>query len=356
MTTRPRFLLFSGHNERAVVALCRYFARARLDWVIVAAGRDDAILATAYRERVRFVRADRRVDAELLRALGGLAGTPLVYCPTTEFINDVLLAQREALAGSGLVCGLPPASVYRRLTSKLDSQALFDGLPGVSLPRRFHGWPTAPCVFKPRRNVEDGRVLYPLLCPTDAALQQALARPGIGRYFAQAFVPGQSYYLCAYLARDGRRASMWQENLMQQPDGKSIVLARSVSNPGLDEAALFERLRAAGCHGPLMIEFIRSDDGTLHYIETNPRFWGPLQLALDACPAILELFVQDHGDTPRPLSPPAQAPHVYGWSAGARVPGTVVHPAGAALPDALRLLAEHDVYARPDTQALHATH
>lgn len=360
MSSRPAFLLFSGHNDRAVVALCRFFARQRLQVVIVASGRDDPIFATDHRRHVRFVRGDRHIDVALLRMLGTLGATPLVYVPTTEFINDFVIAHRNALQGCGLVFGLPPGQAYRRLTSKQASLSLFDGLPGVRLPRTLpdDGW-CAPCVLKPRANVDGGRVLYPLLCADESALQHARHQADPRHYFAQEWVQGQSVYLCAYLARDGRQTQTWQANLMQQGSGKSIVLARTIPNPGFETQALFERLRSIGYHGPLMVEFIRDGAGLLAYIETNPRFWGPLQLSLDACPALLELFAQDHGDLPAPLSPELPGAHLYAWWHGAQAPGAVLHPAGRALAgqaDLPALLRAHDVYAREDTRALHGRH
>ena len=130
----PVFLLFSGHNERAVVALCRYFSRAELPFVIVSAGRDDAIRRTDYQSQVKLERLDRTVDDALLRAVGALAADmpgPLVYCPTTEFINDFVLRRRAELAGCGLRVGLPERGVYERLTGKWASQDLLRGLPAV---------------------------------------------------------------------------------------------------------------------------------------------------------------------------------------------------------------------------------
>jgi hypothetical protein len=195
-----------------------------------------------------------------------------------------------------------------------------------------------------------------MLCDSAQALDRAWAGLDTAHYFAQEYLRGQSHYLCAYLARDGRHVAFWQENLMQQAHGKSIVLARTCDNPGVDVEAVMSRVHAQNYHGPLMMEFIRTPSG-LYYIETNPRFWGPLQLALDACPALLDLFARDHGAMPcQVLEPTPGAPHYYAWSRGARAPATVTHPAGAAVPNRGRLLRKHDIYARPDTVRLHDRH
>ena len=353
-----RFLLFSGHNDRAVVALCRFFTAAGLPFAIVAAGPQDPIHHTAWRGQVIVERTDRKVDVEWLRQLALSQDGPLVYCPTTEFINDILLAELDALAGVPLDIGLPTPQVYHALTSKSLSQALLTGIcPELRLPAmQDMAAPHAPCVLKPLRNVAAGRVLYPLLCRTPQALEEALAGLDRSAYFAQDFVVGQSHYLCGYLARDGRHASFWQTNLMQQPGGKSIVLARAGANPGLDEARLFKALHAGGYRGPFMMEVIQAEDGALHYIEVNPRFWGPLQLALDVCPALLRLFAEDRGFEVTRMPAPVSDRGWYAWAHGAATPGCVVHPAARALSSAEigALLDEHDVYAQDDTRALHA--
>ncbi|MFT3858026.1 MAG: hypothetical protein QM742_11200 [Aquabacterium sp.] len=362
MAASRRFLLFSGHNDRAVVALCRYFQQAQLPFVIVAAGPDDAIHRTDWRGHVVANRIDRQVDVAWIRLLADSLGGTLVYCPTTEFINDALLAHPEAWDGHALDVGLPSPEVYRELTSKSRSQALMTALSSsLKLPvLQDIAAPRVPCVLKPVRNVAGGKVLYPLLCRTQQELEQALSSIDRRAYFAQDFITGQSLYLCGYLCRDGRHASFWQTNLMQQGGGKSIVLARAGVNPGLDEGELFEGLHRRGYHGPFMMEVIQSEQGDLHYIEVNPRFWGPLQLALDVCPQMFHLFAQDRGFDPVVVpaltADPQQA--WYAWAHGARQPGCVLHPAGRMLDAAQieHLLAAHDVYARPDTRALHACH
>lgn len=354
------FLLFSGHNDRAVVSLCRYFEQACLPFVIVAAGQQDAIHRTRWHDRVIFNRLDAQVTVAWLKDLAASRQQELVYCPTTEFINHFMLAHRHELQAAGWHIGLPEQGIYEALTGKLSSQALMTSLcPELALPaaQQDGAW-QAPCVLKPRENLAKGRVLYPLLCRSVQDLDQALSGLDRSDYFAQDFIIGQSHYLCAYLSQSGRYASFWQLNLMQQPGGKSIVLARPGGNPGLDEARLFAGLHAKGYHGAFMLEVIESG-GRLYYIEVNPRFWGPLQLALDVCPEILRLFALDQGFESAPVMAgewPEQA--CYAWAYGAHLPGCVIHPAAQALlPIELdRLLTVHDVYARDDTQALHACH
>ncbi|MFA7282586.1 MAG: hypothetical protein WC100_21060 [Sterolibacterium sp.] len=354
-----RFLLFSGHNDRAVVTLCRFFAQAGLPFCIVSSGRGDLIHDTTWNDHVIFNRLDNVIDVAWLRQLATNLTDTLIYCPTNEFMNDFLLVHRDALHGCGLEISLPERAVYDELTSKSQSQVTLTALCHelrLPSPQNIHA-PHAPCVLKPVQNVAGGRVLYPLLCRTPAELARALTGLDRSNYFAQDLIVGQSHYLCAYLARDGSVASFWQTNLMQQPGGKSIVLARPGANPGVNEARLFAGLHQRGYHGPFMMEVIVSDSG-IYYIEINPRFWGPLQLALDVCPAILGLFVRDHGFEVKLPAARQSDQACYAWAFGAATPGCVMHPAAHSLPpqQIQQLLHAHDVYAREDTRALHACH
>lgn len=359
----PTVVLLSGHNDRAVVTLCRFLRGAGLPFAIVAAGRDDAIHRTAYADAVIFNRLDKVVTVEWLAALAQAVGGTAIHCPTTEFVNQFVLTHRAAIEAAGWIVGLPERAVYERLTSKLASQEFVARTTGIEAPpTQAMASLRAPCVLKPRVNVSHGRVLYPRLCLDDDALARARIDLLADEWFAQDYVDGQSRYLCGYLCGDGRRAWFWQDNLLQQPGGKSIVLARTADTPAFDADRFFDNLRAIGYRGPLMLEVIVDARGQAHYIEINPRFWGPLQLALDACPEILQLFAADHGLTPRRLpaaAPAAPGPHYYGWAHGARSSDCRRYPAAALEGDTAQLnqlLERHDIYAATDTAALHGTH
>lgn len=358
----PVFVLLSGHNDRAVVTLCRWLRGAGLPFAIVAAGRDDAIHRTDYADAVIFNRLDRQVTVAWLAAIADAVGGTAIHCPTTEFVNDFVLAHREEVEAAGWIVGLPERALYGRLTGKLSSQALVARLTGIEAPPpQPMSALRAPCVLKPRVNVSGGRVLYPQLCLDDEALAAARAGLRDDEWFAQDYVDGQSRYLCGYLCGDGRRAWYWQDNLLQQPGGKSIVLAREVDTPAFDADRFFDGLHALGYRGPLMLEVLVDAQGRAHYIEINPRFWGPLQLALAACPDVLRLFASDHGMAPRRAvaAPDLPRPHYYAWAHGAHAAACRRYPAAAREGDAARLeqlLEQHDVYAAPDTAALHRTH
>lgn len=358
-TIQPTFLLFSGHNNRAVLALCRFFTDNNLSFVIVSAGQHDAIHCTAYRNYVILNRINHNIDLSLFEGLTECQDKPLVYCPTTEFINQFVLDNRIKLEAADFVIGLPHKSVYQQLTSKLTSQALIHRLTGIRLPlQQDLATLRSPCVLKPRVNLVSSRILYPVLCLTQEAVNTALSGIDPSYWFAQDYVDGQSYYLCGYLSRRGEYASYWQENLLQQDQGKSIVLARTCANPGFDVEGFFKGLTIMGYHGPLMLELIQDAHDNLYYIEINPRFWGPLALASCACPQVMALFARDHGATCPIPSPKNNGPHWYSWAFGAGFPNCRCYPGAADLgvDEMNRLIVDHDIYANEDTILLHLTY
>lgn len=353
------FLIFTGHNDRAVVALCRFFSLQKISFVLVASADENPAFTAPWQDKIIFKRSHKVVDIALFQAVmqayqsSRVTDSELVYCPTTEFINEFVLQHRTALESVGIKIPLPSKEVYDRLTNKASSIEFTASAIGISAPPLLD-WSAlhVPCVLKPKQNIVRGVVQYPQICMTQAELATALATINPDEWFAQAFVQGQSYYLCACLNQSGQYAYFWQLNLLQQPNGKSIVLARTCRDPGIDAEKLLKALHDTEFRGPLMMEVIQEmETGKFHFIEFNPRFWGPLQLALDACPDLLRVFVNDAGGVSFPLFPaqvPTATEHWYAWADGAGAPGCRRYPSLGDLNDQelTSLLQQHDVFKR----------
>ena len=143
--------------------------------------------------------------------------------------------------------------------------------------------------------------------------------------------------------------------MIQQANGKSIVLAKSDKNPGVDVDKFFNGMFSVGYFGLIMMELIIDKDLNIYYIEINPRFWGPLQLALDVNPKILELFVRDSGIDikSKPISNKNKS--WYSWSYGAKDSNCKYYPllANFEKTEINKLLKENDLYLKSDTIDLH---
>ena len=108
-------------------------------------------------------------------------------------------------------------------------------------------------------------------------LEEAVDRPMI-----QEYVPGRGLGVFALMNKGKPRAVFMHERIREYPPSGGIsVLAKSVRDDDLMEQGL-RLLRELKWHGVAMVEFKVADDGKAKLMEVNGRFWGSLQLAVDA--------------------------------------------------------------------------
>lgn len=319
------FLVPSGYNFRAVLAFCRALRLARLPVAVVACTNQDPIFRTRYGRDVVFVRPSHALEpgqfaAAIAAARQRTGAARCVLAPTSEFLVRWALRHRDALRAAGCDLPLPGEEAYLRVTEKA-AMTSFCRERGFAVPIEFdHAVADqVPCVAKPRRNISaHGCSLSPWLLRSAADFNRFKAETNPGDFFFQEWVDGRSFYLFFHLPKAGRATSYSQENLAQQPGGKSMLLARGADLHRTGEARRWEELlRAAGFHGLVMVE-LRQRGTDYVFIEANPRLWGPLQLCVDGCPALLMNYLAEHtGHLPVPsaFEPSSAAPH-YLWSSG----------------------------------------
>jgi predicted ATP-grasp superfamily ATP-dependent carboligase len=147
-----------------------------------------------------------------------------------------------------------------------------------------------PCVVKPRRsNAWDGARFMPTRTPAyvkdagELARAARECRQGDEWPLVQAFVAGRGKGVFA-LCDGGRVVARFAHERLRdtRPTGSGSSLRRSV----LPERRLVgpaERLLAKmRWHGPAMVEFKDEGSGRPTLMEVNGRFWGSLQLGVDA--------------------------------------------------------------------------
>jgi predicted ATP-grasp superfamily ATP-dependent carboligase len=215
-----------------------------------------------------------------------------IFVPTSEYLNRFVLKHKNAISNQSWIIASVEASTYNHISDKATS---FKWLSrsGMLLPSLIDRQsPTYPCVFKPKKNVVNGASFYPIICFD--SVHNTIESHMIDYYYCQEYVDGRSFYLCGYICKNGRFDYFWQENHLQQAAGKSMLLCSTVSPPISNSSEILSDLYKQGYHGPVMIEMIESKD-QFYFIEINPRFWGPLQLALDSSSSILHLFALDQG-------------------------------------------------------------
>jgi len=358
-------IIFSGHNERAVIALCRYLKDNNVPFFIVSRSGNDAIYRTDWRRNVVFQRDSDELSIKLMQkinqALPIHVETP-AFCPTSEFLNAFILENRQPLEGLGWLVNFPDSDIYQDLSNKARSPKIIQSLTAIMPPPSLSSmqW-QGPCVLKPKYNISNGKVLYPLLCNTKAEFIKNLRAIESTEWFVQKLIVGDSIYLCSYLDKSGAWSAYWQENLLQQPGGKSMVLSRSTRNPGVDVPSLMQGLHGLGYFGPFMMEIIRDKVGVLHFIEVNPRFWGPLELCRSACPSLLGRFLSDLNSQAGHCSEEVSngLTYWYAWAFGALNSKCHVYPglnSSLSRVDTTEMLLKYDVYAGSDTKELHNRH
>jgi hypothetical protein len=362
------FLIFSGFNQRAVIAFCRFAEARGIPFSIIAAGPGDPIYRTAFARHVAAERTGRALEVDGIERLvdtarSGTGVDRFHLLPSTEYLNRFFLRWREHFERRGVIVPLCDAAVYERISDKasfcdLCSAAGLD-IPAElapELPARY------PLVIKPRRYFDDRGAVQtrPLLVFDEAQHRAALAGIPGQSVFLQEFVRGDSYYLLYFVAPDGAHVSFSQRNLVQQADGLSMVAAvpAAIHLEPVGRAYL-DLLVDAGFHGLIMIEIRRTGERDV-MIEANPRLWGPSQLFVDCGVPLFDAFAASLGyDVAyEPGAYPPPDDRRYFWAGGIAADlaaGRELAWHGCSPADLVRelhLWLRGDVYLRPDTAGI----
>lgn len=299
MNASKSFVIFSGGNDRAVLAFLRALSICGHRAYIIARTRADRVLRTRFARDVVFVRdtPDLSIDIFLHcieRVRLATHDESLVILPSSEYLNNFLLQHKSQIEQTGCSIPLVDAPTYNLLTEKRSSTTFF-AAGGLEVPKEFDCLDERklPLVAKPLRNLDaKGMSLYPILLHTKEDLQAFAAGNVAEDFFFQEYVQGESRYLFVYISHDSLQVLTWsQRNLLQQPCGKSMLFA-APDNLHEEPVAqrIIERLHAVKFTGLGMIELIQDGSRTI-FIEMNPRVWGPLQFCLDQQQPLLQAFI-----------------------------------------------------------------
>jgi predicted ATP-grasp superfamily ATP-dependent carboligase len=145
-----------------------------------------------------------------------------------------------------------------------------------------------PVVLKPRRSMRltpggwiSGSVTY---AHSLDDVKRSLAESGSHLPMVQERVPGQGCGGFFLFAHGTMKAAFFHKRLREKPPSGGVsVLRESIPvHPQMRDYAV-SLLSALGWHGVAMVEFkLDVRDGKPKLMEINPRFWGSLQLAIDA--------------------------------------------------------------------------
>jgi len=209
---------------------------------------------------------------------GGLTDRFEVLCPDrqryAEFVDKQALLARAAALGLEVPRG----------RSFDDGRSLQAFAARPVLPDRL----AFPVVLKARRSrfEVDGRWrIGPAVIADDpAALREFARQPGFAQgALLQEWIPGHGEAI-SVLARDGEIVDAIAHRRLRErpPAGGVSVLRESIEPDPALLAGTRALLRAVDWTGVAMVEFRRAPTGRAVLMEINPRFWGSLQLAIDA--------------------------------------------------------------------------
>jgi predicted ATP-grasp superfamily ATP-dependent carboligase len=294
-------ILVTDGDSRSALAATRSLGR-RGHEVFTAATRATSLAGVSRHSRATLVYPDPATDsAGFVRTIAGFAAREKLdlVIPMTEITTLLLTGDRDKLP-AGCRVPFPEQALVDRASDKAAVMALATecGVPipkttvvaNVAEARAAAPALTWPTVIKPARSrvrVNAGWLSTGVEYAADAAdlvrrlealdpaafpilLQERIAGPGVGVF--------------ACYDRGEPVASFAHRRLREKPPSGGVSVLRE-SAP-LDPAAAdhaHRLLRALGWHGVAMVEFKQdSRDGSLRLMEINARFWGSLQLAIDA--------------------------------------------------------------------------
>ncbi len=316
-------LIFSGYNQRAVVAFLRCLEKNRIkDYGIVACSSEDPILGTSYLKKVKTIRKKRELDkTEIFSILKEQRkqNDSVVVVPSTEALDRFLIEYRSELDEIGITIPIVNKKLYEKVSNKIEfyelcKQYRFLVPPVKEIGKEYFG----AYVAKPNKYQSmAGEKLNPVLVKSSSEHQEFIDKYNLDDFSIQEFISGESYYLLYYLSKSGKDYAYSQRNCAQQPGGKSMIAAieASIYHEKISKEYV-SMLREIGYFGFIMIELRKSDAG-YYMIEANPRLWGPTQLYVDAGIPLIEAFLYDVGAIKKvPKSQDSEKKAFYYWSGG----------------------------------------
>ena len=356
-------IIFSGFNQRAVVAFLRTLKAKRLSYAIIAKSNDDTIFQTDYKTNVLTTRKSVPLVfddllARIKEVQKKMKANKYVIAPSSEALNRFLLQRRMNFEDLGCEIPLVDKELYELISDKYSFYQLCQQhkicVPKkLTLGSKF----SLPIVAKPKNYFSSltGEILSPVILQNASERDEFFTKYNVKDFYFQEFVHGKSFYLLYYFHRNGNLFKFSQKNIAQQPEGKSIVSAVSSNFHHSGESFKYEQLfKTLKFFGLVMVE-VKQDGGKYCMIEANPRFWGPSQLFVDAGMNFFEAFLHDFGVSKTlPLFLDPKKKFKYFWFGGVletlkqQKQLTYYHGNEINLMDELPLWLQSDVYRRID--------
>lgn len=242
-----------------------------------------------------------------------------VVIPMTDGAMVALLAERHRLLPAVIPCG--DRAAYRDIANKALIASVAPEF-GIAVPQQhtvdsrdsaieFADAIEYPVVVKPARSVAEcagRRVSHGVRYATDAAALMALVRSFDETAFPllvqqRIIGPGVGIFLLTW--RDETIAAFAHRRLREKPPsgGVSVYRESIAADPALVRRSE-QLLRRFGWSGVAMVEYkLQRSTGIPYLMEINGRFWGSLQLSVDAGINFPQLLLATAVDGERPPAP-----------------------------------------------------
>lgn len=302
MSKQKAVIIFSGFNDRAVIAFLRTLEKNTIPYGIIASSKKDQIYNTKYADKVLAVREFKPIEKpDLTRCIQEvdivLSASEYIIAPSTEYLNRYLIDNIYFFKEQRCIIPLVEKSIYELVSDKISFCDLCSK-HNIKIPIETYNLDgiNYPFVAKPKKYfASDGSTPTPVIINNKEELSQFESDYQAGDFYYQQYISGDSYYLLYYFDKNQNCAKSSQVNYLQQPGGKSMI-ASSLSNIHTEHISdeyenLFKDIEFRGL---VMVE-IKQYKNEYYMIEANPRFWGPSQLFVDANINLFEDFLHDWG-------------------------------------------------------------
>ncbi len=292
--------LVIGGDSRVALAVVRSLGRRGIPVAVAGYSRNTLAGSSRYAGR-KLVVPDPFMDPDsLAHALREEARLhpDTVWIPATDEVLAVVDRIRDQLPGIRLP--FPPSSVLELAWDK-GKLAEFASVCGLAVPRTRRPRSASeaveaagdlgfPVILKPSRSkMRTKNGFREGLVRSVRDLQELVGawereNANIPFPLLQEQIPGHGEGIFV-LADQGRVVARFAHRRIREkpPSGGVSVLRESVAVPEFLTEPVDRLIQALGWHGACMVEFrIDARDGKPYLMEINPRFWGSLQLAVDA--------------------------------------------------------------------------
>ncbi|HSC68116.1 MAG TPA: ATP-grasp domain-containing protein [Cellvibrio sp.] len=285
--------------QRSALAVTRSLGKLE-NFVVVTADAGESALAATSKYSSAYLQSPSSADEpelylQWLKKICSDTSYSLVI-PVTEITSQLLLMHSEQLPNLRL-----PFASYETVMSLADKYRLLEQAKASKVPvpnfKLFNSSAeldvetlTYPCVIKPclsRIYSADGWISTSVkLLHNLQDLQNALASAtylASYPFMVQEFIPGTGAGVFCLYNRSRPITFFAHKRLREKPpQGGVSVLSESIAVDKTLEHYARQLLDHVSWHGVAMVEFRVTPEGKPYLMEVNTRFWGSLQLPIDA--------------------------------------------------------------------------